>query len=165
MTPQAVQSIKDLLRSKKWSTIDDFTDALADTGFFTKEDDQLAKLAGRKMKVRKLLKRMKDETGMPVFASIPVQDEKGKITHIYKQESLFNKNDYQRVIESLVRQSTSLIDMAKRYQQRAKERLGVQLKLWETDVDFAADPEDQEFKKVSGLGSSKKKSKRNKKAK
>ncbi len=49
-----------------------------------------------KESVIELLERSVDERGLPIFGIIEIENEDGSVAEVYKQEKLFNAEDYRK---------------------------------------------------------------------
>ena len=89
---------------------------------------ELAK--AKKARIRREISRLKDKEGFPKFPSIIVVGEDGVRKQVFKQETLFDVEDYKTIVSYHVKLSNHHRDMAKGYVKRCKARHEVQLSLW-----------------------------------
>lgn len=73
--------------------------------------------------------RVKDENGVPKYASINVRDDNGKQVRLYKQTDLFDESDYAVAIKGHVVEARSHLRAAKALAADAAKRLGVQIEI------------------------------------
>lgn len=118
-----------------WATIDELEEAiepLLPDDFY--ED---AKSQARKIWLRRLLRR-RTEGGWPEFANIVRQDEQtGEEVHFYKQELMFDIDDYKQVVAYHADRAEYHLKVAFGYKAKAYERFGIQLSLpisWPNDI-------------------------------
>lgn len=79
--------------------------------------------------VRRMVRKIKDESGWPVVASIElVQPDGGKL-RVYMPEALFDMDEYRQVIGYWRDRAHYSIEMANGYTRRAQHRYGEQLPL------------------------------------
>jgi hypothetical protein len=121
----------DITRDASWQTIDDLVDgADADAEFdWSSELDERALRQMKKVRIRCTVKRLRDETGMPVVASIVREQNGDGEVRGYKQEAMFDLKDYEQVTAYYASRANYHADMARRYAMRAHGRFGVQLAL------------------------------------
>lgn len=124
-------------RSGDWATIDDLINQLDqhdywDTDFYTKVLDQ-----AKKAHARRMIKQVKDAEGWPVFASVKTQDADGTTVRVYKQESLFDPDDYFQVVNYHHGVAQHHLTMAHGYAVRANTRYGMQLPMLEEEMSRA----------------------------
>lgn len=113
-----------------WVNIDQaYHRSVEDGGVFVNEDLDKVIEEYRKAKIRRALKQAKDENGQPKFASIERRDEFGDTERIYKQENLFNPNDYKQTVEYHAKLSKHHWREMQRYRGNCEHRHGVQLPL------------------------------------
>lgn len=112
----------------EWASVDDIVSACDAEGFFDDAFLAASEANAKKLLVRRLMRRVKDDTGFPVWASIKTKDDEGNTVQRYKQETLFNVDDYRQVVGFHSQQSEHHREMAKTYITRCKTRFGKQLK-------------------------------------
>jgi hypothetical protein len=80
-----------------------------------------------------MIRKLKDKDGFPLFPSVRVTDEQGVTRHVYKQELLFDLEDYRVVVDYHANLSKHHRTMAKGYADRCEKKFMVQLSLWDLD--------------------------------
>jgi hypothetical protein len=85
--------------TRKKIDIDSLVEALAEQNAFDEYDEESAVRNWRKVQVRRAIKSLKGSDGLPLIFSIVDADENGKGVRKYKQEALFNVDEYRQVIE------------------------------------------------------------------
>ncbi len=115
----------------EWASIDDLREMCDEAGdVFSEEDDEQAKRSHKNQRIRREIKKMTDASGFPVFASVHTTDpETGKQRRVYKQEALFDIEDYRAVIEDYAKSLQHDYQMMKGYRDRAEQRFSEQLPL------------------------------------
>jgi len=110
-----------------WESIDNLVRLCDDAGFW--EDEFLASttLRAKKARVRRLIKGRRDAEGIPNWASIEKKDESGKTVRVYKQEVLFDVDDYRQVVRYYGKRSSYYASMARSFAKRCKKRFNVRL--------------------------------------
>jgi len=78
----------------KWATIDDLVDHVVASVGIPDEVSQHAVRDSVARTVRQQIKTFKDADGLAQFESIEVESPDGTTVRVYKQLSLFNKDDY-----------------------------------------------------------------------
>lgn len=118
----------ELAESTSWQTIDEIVAVLDGGEFWT--DDWLdgAIVEAKKQKARDFLNSRKDADGMPLWPSVVIKDESGRDVRIFKQERLFNADDYVSQITFHQRRLEHHAHLAKRYRDRGIDRFGEQLR-------------------------------------
>lgn len=69
------------------------------------------------------------DDGFPLYASVEMKDENGKTCRVYKQEMLFDVEDYRKVVTYHHDRSNYHRRMSAGYKTRCKNRFNVQLTL------------------------------------
>jgi hypothetical protein len=85
--------------TRKKIDINELVDALDARHVFDEEDEAAALRDWKKAQIRRAVKGIKDDNDVPLIFSIVDLDDDGKTVRKYKQESLFNIEDYRQVIE------------------------------------------------------------------
>lgn len=117
-----------------WANVEAFLDALDDVGDFDwldviQSDDNAIKRY-KLTRIRRDLKQLKDETDFPVFGSVLKRDrDTGAEERVYKQEALFELDDYRQITAYYVDRANADAFMARAYRERALTRFGVELQL------------------------------------
>lgn len=129
--------VKEALSSaSEWQTIDSLVAICDEAGCWQAGFAQRAITNAKKLQIRKVVSNLKDKDGFPLFPSITVLDDEGKRKRVYKQELLFDVEDYKTVVNYHARLSNHHRDMAEGYVERCKEKHEVQLSLWDLGEDF-----------------------------
>jgi len=116
--------------SRKWGTIDDLYNAVADNS-----DLVSALLQGDvsqrviKQEIRRLIRQIKNDDGMPLYASIARINADGNAEHVYKQDTLFELSDYEQVIGYHGSRVVHHAQMANYYNRKCKAEHGKQMQL------------------------------------
>lgn len=122
--PQSEQFNEIMLQAQhSWASIDAiiaFCDASKD--FWGPEWFASTIDIAKKAVVRKYMRELKDEANMPLWYSIVMVNEDGEETRQYKQESLFNKEDYLQVIQYYIDRASYNMKMAETLRDRAMKR-------------------------------------------
>jgi hypothetical protein len=95
-----IEMFTEATANNQWSTIDDLLSV-------TKQNPELENLILKgdsndrmlKIGIRQLIKQLKNEEGMPVYASIKTEDANGNAVYVYKQETLFDVSDYEQTVD------------------------------------------------------------------
>ena len=112
-----------------WAEVGDIVEALDGTDFWGDEWLEHAAAEQKKAYVRRKIKQLKGSDGWPVWASVAVTDTDGSEKRVYKQETLFDLEDYRKVIAYHADRSDYHKHMANGYTKRARKRFHVQLLL------------------------------------
>ena len=135
MSVPRVQEIAELANSiGDWFTIDDLARAAIEQGWF-EEFRQVAFEQYVKVQLRRMIRRVKDETGFPEYSSI-VQLDSGKSVRLYKPETLFDLDDYVQVVKYWKGKSSYADAMVMEYAKRCKMRYGVNPLFEQQSLDF-----------------------------
>ncbi len=114
----------------QWSSIDEMVQAVKKDPELVAEilkgdvNDKMLKIG-----VRGLVGRIKQEGGAPLYASIKTTDEKGNTTQVYKQEPLFDIEDYKQCIEFHGNAVVHHAKLAAHYARGFKDKTGMQYHL------------------------------------
>jgi hypothetical protein len=128
-------SFVDILESSDgWHTIDELVSILDDSGYWVDGFHAKALSNAKKAHVRSMIRRLKDKDGFPLFPSVRITDEEGGTRRVYKQELLFDLEDYRAVVDFHANLSSHHRRMAKGYADRCEKRYRVQLSLWDLEV-------------------------------
>ena len=111
-----------------WATIDQIVDACNAAGFWSDDFLTDAEDAAKKSAARKLMKTLR-AGGSPEWASIVTTDEEGDEQRIYKQETLFDVEDYRQVVRYHVDRAKYHRETAQAYADRCEAKFDVQLRL------------------------------------
>ena len=113
-----------------WADIDALVAMLDAAEFWDETFLAEAVDAHKKTYIRREIKQVKDESGWPVFASVVTFDPiTGEEERRYKQETLFDRDDYAQVVRYHERRADHHLRMAEGYAERARVRYGLQLRL------------------------------------
>ncbi len=119
-----------MTRDESWVTIDLLKRRLDETGFWSDEFIDAAIDEHKKAYIRREIKCITDTTGWPVFASVITIDSiTGEHQRIYKQEEMFDRDDYMQVVSYHQDRAEYHEMMAAGYRERARERHAMQLEL------------------------------------
>lgn len=106
----------------KFLSVPEVSDALDERGFWTEGFYSRIENGAKHAMIRHFMKNLKDEAGFPLWASVVYQAEDGTAKRVYKQETLFNLDDYRQVITYNKERSAYHREMAERYIERAKRK-------------------------------------------
>ena len=120
-----------LSSSSEWQTIDGLVAICDEAGCWEVDFEQRAILNTKKARIRKVVSKFKDKDGFPLFPSITLVDDDGKKRRVYKQELLFDVEDYMVVVDCHARLSNHHREMAEGYVKRCERKHQVQLSLWD----------------------------------
>ncbi len=113
-----------------WADIDALV-ALLDASEFW-DEAYLADAIDQRKKayIRREIKQVKDPDGWPVFASVTtLNPESGEEERRYKQEAIFDRDDYAQVVRFHQRRAQHHVQMAQGYAEHGRQRYGLQLTL------------------------------------
>lgn len=131
MTTQQKQELNRLFgimgNADSWDNLEDLVKICDKAKYWSPRLEKSAVMNAKKAHLRKALK-IKDEEGMPLFASIVTEDENGKKVRRYKQEALFDVEDYRQVAQYHMQAADHHTTMSKNYIRRCKTRFNVQLR-------------------------------------
>ena len=114
------KSIEGLLKnSEGWMDIDELVDVYNETESWGVGFEQRAIRNAKKAYIRKAVSKLKDSEGFPKFPSVAITDSLGNTRRVYKQETLFDVEDYKRVVNFHASLSNHHKEMAKGYVRRA----------------------------------------------
>src|SRR5512137_1067427 len=121
-----------------FNTIEELVSMCDQAGFWT--DDFLATVTdvAKKSTIRRLIRDVRDEDGWPSIGSIETTNEAGETVRVYKQEALFDIEDYRKVVAYHSERSRHHRNMAIGYAKRCKTRFNKQPPL--DFGDASADP-------------------------
>jgi len=120
--------VNSLSGMNRWATIDEFVDALDEANFWDEAFYSKVEAHAKKQFIRRMIRRAKDETDWPLWASVKVLDAKtGNEARVYKQETLFEISDYVQVCSYHHQVGLHHLGMAKGYRVRAERRFGKQI--------------------------------------
>ena len=129
--PSIINLFTDLTSDVKWATIDEIRQTLDANGDFwaqalTMDSDKTVK----NLIIRRLMKSIKNEEGQPIYASIQTEDKAtGEVVRVYKQETLFDIEDYVQTAEFHSARVVHHAKMASYYAKGYQEVTGKQLPL------------------------------------
>ena len=116
-------------KDSRWGDIDFLVEKCESAGVFSDEELERAAESYKKERVRRLVKSIKDENGWPIFASVVAFEADGTEKRVYKQETLFDVEDYRQVVIFHQSRATHHMQMANGYAERSNNRFDDQLKL------------------------------------
>lgn len=76
----------------------------------------------KRSEIRRLVCTIKDSDGFPAIASVVTRNEAGKLVRVYKQEKLFDVDDYRQVVDYHASQCAHHRVMAKGYAKRCRQK-------------------------------------------
>lgn len=112
-----------------WATIDEIVSLCDDASFWTDGFLADAEDKAKKSVVRRLIKSIRGIDSAPEWASVLTTDDDGKPQRIYKQETLFDVEDYRQVVTYHADRSRYHRITAEGYAKRCKQRFNVQLRM------------------------------------
>lgn len=123
-----------------WAKIDTLVALCDEHGFWN--DEFLSHTAdnAKKAFVRRMIKTLKTDDGDPVWASVETTDDEGKTVRVYKQETLFNVDDYRQVVSYHGDRANHHREMALGYARRCKKRFGKQIATMFGEADAPRKP-------------------------
>ncbi len=124
-----------------------------EAGYWESDFESRALTNAKKMRIRKIISKVKDKDGFPLFPSVTILDD-GKKKRVYKQETLFDVEDYKAVVNYHARLSNHHRDMAEGYVKRCEKKHQVQLSLWDLDENVD-EPLDDEWTDTTSSSSGK----------
>lgn len=110
--------------TRKRVDIDTLLDQLTARGVFEDEDEAALVREHRKKVIRRELKQIKDEEGFPLIFSLAELDSSGHEIRKYKQESLFNVEDYKQALEYCRQHKNHWGRLERRLMKNAKKKFG-----------------------------------------
>lgn len=126
------EQFKQITASQSWATIDELVQACDDADFWEAGWLAATTSMAKKARVRRLIRQVKDDDGWPAIASILITNDDGNPQRLYKQEVLFNPEDYLQTVNYWIGRAQYDMKMAEGYRDHAHKRYGVQLALpWE----------------------------------
>ena len=112
-----------------WASIDELVLACDDAKFWSKDFLDTVEDKAKKSEIRRLIRSIKDGESWPIWASVETITESGETVRQYKQELLFDVEDYRKVVKYHGDRSTHHRTMAVGYAKRCKNRFNRQLPL------------------------------------
>ena len=121
-----------MFHHRGFQSIEDMVDALDAAGYWKPAWLDKTSRRAKKAKIRALIRQSKDASGWPTWASIILKRADGTEQRVYKQETLFDMDDYDHVINYWKWYVQHGMKMAEGYRDRKVKRGGEQLTLpWE----------------------------------
>lgn len=115
-------------RDESWATIDVLKRRLDEAGFWDEDFLKSAIDEHKKAYIRRQIKTITDGEGWPLFANVLTVDAMtGVKEHVYKQETLFDRDDYMQVVGYHRDRAAYHEAMAAGYAGRAERRYAMQL--------------------------------------
>ena len=108
-----------------WTAIDELTELASEAELFTEEFLRAALEHAKKSYLRQIIRSLKGPDGFPLLVSVERIGSDGVKRRVYRQESLFDVDDYKQVVQFHAAQATHHRDMAAAYAQRCKNRFVV----------------------------------------
>lgn len=113
----------------QWATIDELVVICDEAGVWPEDFIDGALDRAKKAFIRQQIKQQKDGDNWPLWASVETQNEEGETVRIYKQEMLFDPEDYRQVVAYHADRQHYHATMATGYADRCERRFHVQLAL------------------------------------
>lgn len=129
MTAIELDRFEELTQSANWASIDEIKDLLDKGDYWDDEFEESALDFAKKAFIRRRIKNIKDPSGFPLFASVVTRDADGIEERRYKQEPLFEHEDYRQVITYHADRAHHHVLMAQGYQARDYSRFGELIQL------------------------------------
>ncbi|KKL21525.1 hypothetical protein LCGC14_2444600 [marine sediment metagenome] len=111
----------------RWTTIDDLVRICDEGGLWSDEFLETVTDKAKKAQLRRLIKGVKDESNWPVWASVETTNEEGETVRVYKQELLFDPEDYRKVVSYHSDRASHHGRMARGYAKRCDKRFRTRL--------------------------------------
>jgi hypothetical protein len=118
----------DILQDAKWKTTEEMVDMLDEAKFWDSEEvlgDVIAH--AKKDFVRRSLRSMRDDNGDRVFINVKVKGSDGQTKNLYKQEMLFNVEDYRYAVGYYKNTGMKFIQEANRLARNCRRKCSVQI--------------------------------------
>ena len=109
-------------------SIDELVTICDEAAYWSDQFMETVTAQAKKFHIRRLIKSLKED-GWPLWASVETTDEQGNPCRMYKQELLFDIEDYRKVVEYHHDRSNYHRRIATGYKTRCKKRFNVQLNL------------------------------------
>jgi hypothetical protein len=110
--------------------IDTLVEKLVAAHAFPEVEEDAILLQWRKSQVRRAVKSLKNEHGIPLIFSIVDVEASGQMVRKYKQEALFNMDDYKQVIEYCRERGSYWRKLEKYLLRSARDKFGEQAQLF-----------------------------------
>jgi hypothetical protein len=117
------------LRSKDFISTKQAVDLLDDKSFWSENDIEDAVREYKETFVRRMMRKIKDGRGRPVFANVQITDEQGETTQGYMQQALFDVPHYEYTIQYHEERARHHIRESNEYAKDLKVRYDVQYDL------------------------------------
>ncbi len=130
---EQLELLREITQSFDWATIDEIVIACDRAGDFWPQDwlNQTTVFAKKSM-IRRLIRQIRSDDGSPAFHSIVQADENGNEVRVYKQQDLFNVDDYLQTINYNVGRAQHFIKAATDLRSDLQKTTSIQLKFpWE----------------------------------
>lgn len=115
--------------SMDWATIEDLEAVLDQHDYWDESFFDSAVQQAKRAHIRRRIKQVKDADGWPLIASVKTQNADGEAIQVYKQEALFDVDDYRQVYLYHDQRSEYHRQMRDGYARHAEQRYGVQIGL------------------------------------
>jgi len=112
-----------------WNSIDKLVELCDEADFWSEEFTEGALASAKKSQVRRLIRTLKDDESWPLWANVETTGEDGKTERTYKQELMFDSNDYRQVVDYHNERSAHHSKMRDGYAARCKRRFDIQIPL------------------------------------
>ncbi len=115
-----------------WTAIDELAELATQAELFGEDFRRDALTYAKKNYLRRMIRSLKGPDGFPLMVSVERIGTDGKKRRVYRQESLFDVDDYKQVVQFHAAQATHHQGMAGAYAERCKKRFGIdpQLRLF-----------------------------------
>lgn len=125
------------VNGSEWATVDKLVEMCDAANVWPEDFIDTVLINAKKSFVRRQIKQLKDDENWPLWASVETQNEDGETVRIYKQETLFDVEDYRQVVAYHADRREYHGMLAEGYVVRCNRRFHVQLKLSFGDVSEA----------------------------
>jgi len=117
------------LRSKDFISTKQAVELLEKKAFWTNDDIDDAIQEWKETFVRRMMRKIKDGRGRPIFANVQITDEEGEVTQGYMQQALFDIQHYNYTIQFHEERARHHIKESNEYAKDLKSRYDVQYEL------------------------------------
>jgi hypothetical protein len=124
-----LNELRAALRNVKQGRIEELLEIAIDSDLFSNEFKDGSFLRSAKTELRRALRQLETDEGVPEWWSTKEVDEDGKEHRVYRQELLFTVEDYKLVIGEYVENSNRYAEVAKGLKKRCYAKFRVQIPL------------------------------------
>jgi hypothetical protein len=125
----------------RWATIKELVNACDRAGYWDEEFLTEVAYKAKAAHVRRMIRQDKDENGWPHWHSVETTNEEGETVRVYKQEELFDVNDYAQTINYYVQVVKKAKRTANQLARNAIARFGRHRQLY---IPFSDDDEGED---------------------